>query len=193
MFTIYGDRRSGNCLKVLYTADRLGLDYHWRHVDILAGETRTAAFLGLNPAGQIPLVQFEDGRCLAQSNAIIVHLARGTELMPQDPWQQAKTMEWLFWEQYSHEPGIAVCRYHKLYLGREDDQLDPDRVEKGNRALDLMERHLRDHPWLVGDRLTVADISLVAYTRLAAEGGFELSSRPALRRWTGAVEGELGI
>lgn len=193
MFTIHGDRRSGNCLKVLYLADRLRLTYRWRDVDILAGETRTPAFLDLNPAGQIPVVQFGDGRCLAQSNAIVLHLARGTELMPGDSWQEAKVMEWLFWEQYSHEPNIAVCRYQKLYLGRADDELDPGRVDKGNRALDRMDAHLRDHAWLVGTGLTVADICLVAYTRLAADGGFDLSSRPALRRWIGAVEGELGI
>jgi len=193
MLTIHGDRRSGNCLKVLYLADRLGRTYRWREVDILAGETRTPTFLDLNPAGQIPVVQFEDGRCLAQSNAIVLHLARGTELMPRDSWQEAKAMEWLFWEQYSHEPNIAVCRYQKLYLGRADDELDPSRVDNGNRALDRMDGHLRDHRWLVGAGLTVADICLVAYTRLAPEGGFDLSSRPALRRWIGVVEGELGI
>lgn len=193
MLTIYGDVRSGNCLKVLYLVNRLGLAYRWCHVDILAAETRTPEFLAINPAGQIPVVEFDDGRCLAQSNAILLHLARGTDLVPVDPWTAARMMEWLFREQYSHEPTIAVCRYYEFYLGKTDEELDPEKVTGGNRALDRMERHLENHDWLAGDRLSVADISLVAYTRLAREGGFELSPRPAIRRWIGAVEQTLPI
>lgn len=193
MVTVYGDKRSGNCLKVLYVMNRLGLAYRWHHVDILAGETRTPEFLALNPAGQIPVAEFDDGHCLAQSNAILLYLARDTELVPADSWTAAWMMEWLFWEQYSHEPAIAVCRYHKVYLGRTDGELDPEKVAAGNRALDRLERHFEGHDWLAGDHLSVADISLVAYTRLAREGGFDLSSRPAVRRWIGAVEQVLSI
>lgn len=193
MFTIFGDKRSGNCLKVLYAAKRLGLAHDWVDVDILQGETRTEAFLAMNPAGQIPVVRFEDGRCLAQSNAILLYLARGSDLVPSDPWTRAQMMEWLFWEQYSHEPTIAVCRFQKLYLGRPDPELDPVKVEKGNRALDRMEQHLGGREWLAGDALSVADVSLVAYTRLAHEGGFDLSRRPALQRWIGRVEEALDI
>lgn len=193
MVTIYGDRGSGNCLKVLYAANRLGLDHRWVHVDIGKGETRTSEFLAINPAGQIPVVEFDDGRRLAQSNAILLYLARGSDLVPRDPWLEARMMEWLFWEQYSHEPAIAVCRYHKVYLGRTDEQLDNTRVEKGNQALDRMDDHLDGREWLVDGGLTIADVSLVAYTRLAHEGGFDLSSRPAVRRWVAAVENALDI
>lgn len=193
MLTIYGDERSGNCLKVQYLANHLALEYRWRHVDISAGETRTPEFLARNPAGQIPVVEFEDGRCLAQSNAILLHLARGTHLIPQDAWEQALLLEWLFWEQYSHEPAIAVCRYLKVYLGKSDRDLDPGKVEQGNRALDRMAAHLRNREWFVGNALTVVDISLVAYTRLAHEGGFDPGSRPALRRWIEAVERALKL
>jgi glutathione S-transferase len=185
--------RSGNCLKVLYLANRLGLDHDWVDVDILAGETRRPEFLARNPAGQIPVVEFEDGRCLAQSNAILLYLARGSDLVPTEPWWWARMMEWLFWEQYSHEPAIAVCRFQKLYLGKPDGELDPTRVEKGNQALDRMENHLSAHTWLAGEALSVADISLVAYTRLAHEGGFDLATRPSVRRWIVDVERVLGL
>ncbi len=114
---IYGDTVSGNCLKVRYVADHLVLAYTWVPVDIMAGGSRTDAYLARFPAGQVPGVEFEDGRCLAQSNAIIRHLARGSALLPDEPWTQAKIDEWLFWEQYSHEPTIAVCRFHMRYRG----------------------------------------------------------------------------
>ena len=115
---IYGDLSSGNCLKVKYTADFLGLDYDWTPVDIMQGESRAPDFLRMNPQGQVPVIQLEDGRCLAQSNAIIRYLAQGTALLPLDNYLQAKVDEWLFWEQYSHEPYIAVCRFHMLYQGK---------------------------------------------------------------------------
>lgn len=193
MITIYGDKRSGNCLKVLYTADKLGIPHDWVDIDIMKGETRAPEFLIRNPAGQIPVMELEDGRCLAQSNAIVMYLAQGSELIPGDPWHQARVWEWLFWEQYSHEPSIAVCRFQKLFLNKRDDELDPDRVKKGNRALDLMEDHLSEHDWLVAESLSVADVSLVAYTRLAHEGGFDLGNRPAVRTWVSNVEHGLGI
>ena len=190
---IFGDKRSGNCLKILYLADKLGLKYTWEEVDILKGQTRSEAFLARNPAGQVPLVEFEGGRYLAQSNAILLYLGRDSALMPADPWLEAKMMEWLFWEQYSHEPAIAVCRFHMLYLERNADELIPEKVEKGNQALDRMESHLRESGWLAGDAMSLADISLVAYTRVAQEGGFDLSGRPAVRDWIRRVEDELGL
>lgn len=193
MIIIYGDERSGNCLKVRYVANYLDIPHLWEHVDILQGETRSPAFLAKNPAGQIPVVEFGDGRCLAQSNAILLHLARDSELVPRDPWIQARMMEWLFWEQYSHEPNIAVCRFQKVYLGLPDSELDEERVRKGNRALDRMEAYLAGNDWLAGGSLSVADISLLAYTRLAHEGGFELSARPSVKRWISAVEQALGL
>jgi glutathione S-transferase len=193
MLKIYGDKKSGNCLKVLYLADYLGLPYTWIDVDIMQRETRTEAFLARNPAGQIPLLELDDGRFLSQSNAILLYLARTSRLIPADPWSAAKMQEWLFWEQYSHEPTIAVCRFHKVYLGKSDAELDPVKLEKGNAALDLMDNHLQRTAWLAGDGLTIADISLLAYTRLAHEGGFDLTARSALRNWIDRVETELGI
>lgn len=134
---IYGDRRSGNCLKVKYTADHLGLEYRWVDIDILAGESRTAAYLGNFPQGQVSGIELADGRCLAQSNAIIRYLAAGTSLLPADTFLQAKVDEMLFWEQYSHEPYIAVCRSLMIYQGRAAADRESWRVERGELTLSL--------------------------------------------------------
>lgn len=190
---IYGDKRSGNCLKILYTCDYLGLSYDWIDIDIMQGESRTPAFLARNPAGQVPCVEFDDGRTLSQSNAILLYLARDSDLIPADAWQQAKMYEWLFWEQYSHEPTIAVCRFQKVYLGKTDAELDPSKVEKGKQALALMDDYLNSKQWLVGATLSLADISLIAYTRLAHEGGFRLADYKQLGDWIIRVEQALAI
>jgi glutathione S-transferase len=190
---IFGDLNSGNCLKVKFTADHLGIPYEWSHVDIMKGESRTEDFLTKSPMGQVPVVEFADGRCLAQSNAIIRYLARGSALLPEDPFLQAKVDEVLFWEQYSHEPYVATTRYHIVYLGRSLSERDAWRVERGERALNLMERMLRGHTFLVGDTMTVADIALLAYTRLAHEGGFDLASRPAVQAWIRRCENILKL
>ena len=190
---IYGDRISGNCNKVAFTADHLGLAYDWVDIDIMAGQSRTDRFLSLSPAGQVPVLELDDGRTLAQSNAIMLYLADGSDLVPSDPYPRAKLWEWLFWEQYSHEPYIAVLRFHMKYLGRPQAELDPMRVERGYAALAMMEQTLGQADFFVGDGLTVADIALVAYTRLAHEGGFELKKYPAVREWIGRVERRLGI
>ena len=189
---IYGDSRSGNCLKVKFTADHLRLGYDWQEIDIMTGACRAEEFQKLNPAGQVPVIELDDGRTLAQSNAIMLYLADGSRLIPRRRYQRAKMWEWLFWEQYSHEPYIAVLRFHMAYLGRPQAELDPDRVARGYAALQLMEQAL-DRDFFVGDDLTVADIALVAYTRLAHEGGFELKKYPAVRGWIGRVERRLGI
>lgn len=193
MLKVYGDRISGNCRKIAYLADYLGIEYQWVDVDIMKGESRTEEFLAMNPEGQVPLVDLGDGRHLRQSDAILLYLGRDSALVPADPWLLAQVHQWLFWEQYSHEPNVAVCRFHKLYLGKSDAELDPARVRKGNDALDLMDRHLAEHDWLVGDDATVADIALVAYTRVADEGGFDLGPRPNVRAWIDRVERKLGI
>jgi glutathione S-transferase len=190
---IYGDLGSGNCLKVKYLADHLGLPYRWVDIDITNGESRTPEFLKRNPLGQVPAIEFDDGRCLAQSNAIIRYLARGSALLPDDGFTQAKIDELLFWEQYSHEPYIAVCRYHMVYLGNSKNTRDPQQVERGEAALDLMERLIAGRDWFVGNSLTVADIALLAYTRLAHEGGFDLASRPAVAAWIMRGEKALGL
>jgi len=191
--TIYGDGKSGNCLKVKWTAEKLGIPYRWLELDILRSETRTPDFLALNPAGQVPLVILPDGRALAQSNAIIVHLAEGSALIPAEPYDRAKMFEWLFWEQYSHEPYVAVARFQMAYLGKPRDALDAKLVERGRAALQRLEDGLEDTPFLVGDNVSLADVSLVAYTRVAHEGGFDLADFPRTSAWVARVEAALGI
>ncbi len=190
---IYGDLRSGNCLKVKWTAEKLGVAYDWVHVDIMSGETRTERFRQMNPAAQVPTVVLSDGKTLSQSNAIILHLADGTELIPAEPYWRAKMYEWLFWEQYSHEPSIAVRRFQKVYEGKPEAGIDPSLKQRGDAALARMETWLGASPFLVGGGLSLADIALVASTRMAPEGGFDLSAFPAVRNWVGRVETELGL
>jgi glutathione S-transferase len=190
---IYGDTSSGNCLKVKWVCDYLALPYVWVAIDTLKQQTRTQEFLKLNDAGQVPVVAFDDGRTLAQSNAIIRYLARGSDLVPSDAFAQAKMDEWLFWEQYSHEPYIAVCRFLMFYLGRPASDLDSEKVKRGYAALAKMEHQLATTPFLVGDAVSLADVSLLAYTRLAHEGGFHLDGYAALRRWIGETEKVLGL
>ena len=190
---IYGDSISGNCLKVKWTADFLGLTYDWIETDVLRGESRTPAFLALNPVGQVPAVILDDGRPLAQSNAILLHLAEGSRLIPTDAYDRARMLEWMFWEQYSHEPYIAVARFHVRYLGRPVAELEARLVERGTAALQRMELGLAGAPFLVGDRLSLADVALVAYTRVSHEGGFSLDPYPAVKAWVARVEQALGI
>ncbi|MEZ5893210.1 MAG: glutathione S-transferase family protein [Parvularculaceae bacterium] len=192
---IYGDSISGNCLKVKWTADFLGLKYDWIETDVLKAQTRTKEFLQLNPAGQVPAVVLADGRTLAQSNAIILYLNRAYKggLLPKGEYARAKVFEWLFWEQYSHETAIAVRRFHKHYLKKSDSEIDPKLMEKGVAALKIMEAALEKSPYLVGDKLTLADIALVAYTRVAPEGGFDLTPFVYVRRWIARVERDLEI
>jgi len=190
---IYGDSNSGNCLKVKWVCDRLALPYGWIEIDTLKGESRSHEFLKLNPAGQVPTVVLDDGRTLAQSNAIIRYLARGSALIPIDAYDAAKMDEWLFWEQYSHEPYVAVCRFQMVYLGKAASDLDPDKIKRGYAALARMEHQLAATKFLVGDALSLADVSLLAYTRLAHEGGFHLDGYAALRRWIGDAERSLGL
>lgn len=190
---IYGDSISGNCLKVKWTADFLALAYDWIEIDILQGESRKPAFLALNPAGQVPLVVFDDGRALAQSNAIILHLAEGSSLIPDEAYARARMFEWLFWEQYSHEPYVAVARFQVRYLGKAAADLEPRLIERGAAALQRMELGLASSRFLVGDKLSLADVALVAYTRVSHEGGFSLDSYPAVKAWVVRVEQALDI
>jgi len=192
MITIYGDPGSGNCLKVKWTAEHLGIPFDWKTIDVTKAETRTPAFLALNPAGQVPTVVLADGRPLAQSNAIILHLAEGSPLVPADAYQRAKMLEWMFWEQYSHEPSIAVARFQMKYLGKRRDELDPKLIERGQAALARLEQGL-EGDFLVGGRVSLADISLVAYTRMAGDGGFKLSDYPAIGAWIARIEAAIPI
>jgi glutathione S-transferase len=194
MIRIFGDSISGNCLKVKWVAERLGLAHEWIEIDILKGETRTDAFLALNPFGQVPVVQFDDGRTLSQSNAIILHFAEGSDLVPADAFERAKMLEWMFWEQYSHEPTIAVRRFQKHYLKKSDDAIDADLLAKGRRALGRMEMALISSDFIAGGAaISLADVALLAYTRLAHEGGFDLDDFPAVHAWVARCELEIGL
>lgn len=185
---IYGDATSGNCLKPRYVADFLRLPYEWVAIDITKGESRSPNHLMRNPQGQVPVLELDDGRFLAQSNAIIRYLARGSSLLPSDPFEQAKIDEWLFWEQYSHEPYVAVCRSQMVYQKRLKSERDAWRVERAEYALDTMDTALDGQDWLVNNQLSIADIALLAYTRLAPEGGFDLGSRPHVSAWIARCE-----
>lgn len=180
---LYDYLPSGNSYKVRWVAAQLGLNYTHIDVDIHAGDTHTPDFLALNPAGQIPLLVLDDGRTLAESNAIIRYLADGSSLIPSDPYDHAKMLQWQFWEQYRHEPAIAVarfiCNYVRESRGHELETLVP----KGKSALSVMNAHLKDRDWFVGDRCSLADISLYAYTHVAEEGGFNLTDYPAVQSW----------
>lgn len=190
---LYGSSSSGNCHKPKWILDRLGIAHEWIETDAFDGSTRTPEFLALNPAGQVPLIVLNDGRILAQSNAMLLHFGEGTDLIPSDSYDRAKMYEWLFWEQYSHEPQIAVRIALKHYLGKRDDELAPSLLIKGNAALARMEVQLKGAPFLVGNAFSLADIALVAYTRRAHLGGFELRDYPPVRRWVVRVEELLGI
>jgi glutathione S-transferase len=180
---IFGDSNSGNCLKVKWVCDHLGLPYDWVEIDTLRGESRTDEFLKLNPFGQVPAVDFEDGRRLAQSNAIIRYLARDSDLVPRDAFAAAQMDAWLFWEQYSHEPYVAVCRFQMVYLRKAACELDPNLVKRGYAALDQLEQQLSRSRYLLGEDFSLADVALLAYTRLAHQGGFDLERHGAVRRW----------
>lgn len=189
----FGDSISGNCLKVKWTADHLGFPYEWVETSVLTGDTRTPDFLAMNPAGQVPLALLDDGRPLAQSNAIILHLARGSALIPTDPYLQARMFEWMFWEQYSHEPYVAVARFQVRYRGRDPATLEPELVGRAEAALDRLEAALSGSTWLVGDAFSLADMTLLPYTRFAPEAGIDLSRWKSLTAWIRRSEGVLGL
>ncbi len=195
--TIYGDQISGNCLKTRWVADFLNLDYHWIEVSVVEGGARSDDFMAMNPAGQVPVLRLADGRILPQSNAIILYLAEtfpgGSDLIPADPFERAQMMSWMFWEQYSHEPYIAVRRFRKKFLKQTDDEMSPELLARGRRALGVMELQLMRSDYFVGSTMTLADVALVAYTRVAHEGGFDLSEFPSVERWVRRVETDLGV
>ncbi len=185
MYRVYGDIQSGNCYKIKLMMSHLDIPHEWIHVDILAGATRTAQFLARNPNGKIPLLEFDDGRHLAESNAILNFLAAGSPYLPDDNWLRAQVLQWQFFEQYSHEPYIATARFIARYLGLPESRRAEYEAKQagGRKALDVMERGLTGTDYLVGDRMTIADITLYAYTHVADEGGFALDAYPAIRAW----------
>lgn len=191
--TLYGDMISGNCHKTRFVADRLGIRYRWVETSVLKRETQTPEFLAMNPAGQVPLLVLEDGRPLAESGAILLFLAEGSDLIPTDAYDRAVMHQWMFWEQYTHEPAVAVMRFHKAILGKPESAIDPSLRPRSEKALTIMDRHLSTRPYFTAGRLTLADIALVSYTRLAPEAGFDLARWPSVSAWVRRVEQDLGL
>ena len=187
---IYGDIQSGNCYKIKLLCSLLQIKHQWLHLDILAGDTQQAQFLTKSPNGKIPLLELPDGRCLSESNAIVNFLAAGSFLLPCDSYDLAKVQQWQFFEQYSHEPYIAVARFIAKYLGLPDDRRAEYNAKQpgGNKALTVMEEQLSQTPYLIGEQLTTADITLYAYTHVAEEGGFDLTQYPAIKAWLTRIE-----
>ncbi len=185
MLKIYGDSQSGNCYKIQLLCSLLCIKHEWIAVDILAGDTEKTDFLSKNPNGKIPLLELDDGRYLSESNAILNFLATGSELLPKDPFALAKVQQWQFFEQYSHEPYIAVARFIAKYLGLPEERRAEYESKQtgGYKALSVMEQQLSTSHFLTGDQLTTADISLYAYTHVAHEGGFNLINYPSVRLW----------
>ncbi|WP_328797077.1 glutathione S-transferase family protein [Luteimonas deserti] len=188
--TVYGYRASGNCHKVRLLLDQLGRPHRWVDVDSPAGATRSPAFLALNPNGKVPVLQREDGAVLVESNAMLVWLAEGTAFLPDDAWARAQAFSWLFFEQYSHDPDVAVARFIRGWTALDDARRStlPGLQARGHVALQLMDGHLRTSPWFTGARYGIADIALSAYTAVAEEGGYDLTPYPALRDWLARVE-----
>jgi glutathione S-transferase len=187
---IYGDIQSGNCYKVKLLASLLDINHEWIEVDILAGETQTEYYLKKNPNGKIPLLELDDGTFISESNAILNYLASGTSLAGTCRFTTAKILQWQFFEQYSHEPFIAVARFIAKYLGLPEDRKAEYESKQigGHKALKVMEEQLQLTPYLVGSELTIADISLYGYTHVASEGGFELSEYPSIQKWVDSIQ-----
>ena len=186
---VYGDSRSGNCYKVQLVCAELDIDYQWQEVDILAGDTRTPQFLAMNANGRIPLLALPDGQYLPESNAILAYLADGSPLAGNDRLHRARILQWMFFEQYSHEPNIATSRFIIVYLGTPAERQAELVAKKpaGEAALGVMEQELQRTPYITGDEFTIADIALFAYTHVAPEGGFSLEPYPAIRAWIARI------
>ena len=189
MLTLYDYLPSGNGYKVRLLLAQLGHRFRLVEKDIMKGETRTPGFLAVNPNGRIPVLELDDGRRLAESDAILFYLAEGTRFLPPDRFARAEVLQWMFFEQYSHEPYIAVARFWTHFLKK---AVDAEKIERGHQALGVMERHLATRPFFVGERYTIADVALYAYTHVAPEGGFDLAAYPNVRAWLARVAAEPG-
>ncbi len=195
MITIHGYSPSGNCHKLRMLLGHLGREHRWIETDSARGATRTPGYLAKNPNGKVPMLETEDGRILVESNAILVWLAEGTRYFGGDAWQRAQTLSWMFFEQYSHEPYIAVARFVCGWTPMDSERRKdlPRLRERGNQALAVMQRHLETQTWFSGDSYGIADIALFCYTHCAADGGFDLSRYPAVRDWLDRVRDEPGF
>ena len=195
MITVYGMAMSGNCYKLRLLLEQLGRPYRWIEVDSARGETRTPEFLARNPNGKVPLIELDDGSVLVESNAILCWLAEGTAYVPDDAWQRAQALSWMFFEQYSHEPYIAVARFIRGWTPADSPRrADLPRLrERGHQALAVMERHLQSADWFAGAAYGIADIALFAYTPCAGDGGFDLSAYPRIGGWLERVRATPGF
>jgi glutathione S-transferase len=200
MITVYGFSPSGNCHKVRLLLEQLGHDYRWVEIDSSKGETRTPRFLAKNPNGRVPIIELDDGRVLAESNAILCWLAEGASasgmnFLLDDPWQKAQALAWMFFEQYSHEPCVAVARFICGWTPLDSPRRAelPRLRERGHQALAVMERHLATSPWFTGADYGIADIALFAYTCVADHGGIALDAYPAIRDWLARVAATPGF
>ena len=192
MLTVYGMADSGNCYKVKLALEQLKLPYRWVEVSTTKGETRTREFLARNPNGQVPTLQLEDGQYLSESGAILCYLAEGSPLLPAERLARARVLQWMFFEQYSHEPCIAVARAILRYQPPDSPRRAelPRLRERGDKALAVMDQHLAREPFFAAGRYSVADIALYAYTHCAADGGFELGRYPAVVAWLARVRAQ---
>ncbi|MFB2935989.1 glutathione S-transferase family protein [Aerosakkonemataceae cyanobacterium BLCC-F154] len=190
MYKLYEFFSSGNCYKVRLLLNQLDIAFERIEIDILQGESRNPDFLSKNPNGRIPVLETETGQFLAESNAILFYLSEGTNFLPTDSFEKAQVLQWLFFEQYSHEPYIATSRYWISILGKAAEYREALKQKKagGEAALRVMERHLTEHKFFVGERYTIADIALFAYTHVADEGGFDLAEFPAIQDWIERVQ-----
>lgn len=190
MLILYDNMGSGNAYKVRLLLTQLSIPFKRVEKDTYGGETRLPEYLAINPNGRIPAVVFDDGRKLAESNAIILYFAEGTGYLPTDKFARAEVNQWLFFEQYSHEPYVAVARSLRRFqapLNAQQESRMPELLAKGHAALKVMNDHLNGREFLVGDRYSIADIALYAYTHVANEGGFDLAPYANLRGWLGRV------
>jgi glutathione S-transferase len=194
MLKVYGDIFSGNCFKVKLVLLHLDIAHEWLPVELLRGDTRTPEFLAKNANGRVPLLELDSGECLPESGAILNYLADGSPLLPRERLERARVLQWMFFEQYSHEPYVAVARFIVRYIGRpaHEEQRLQRCYAPGYRALDVMETHLATHQFFVAERYSIADIALYAYTHVAHEGGFDLEMYPALRAWFLRVRAQPG-
>ncbi|MEW5756481.1 MAG: glutathione S-transferase family protein [Pseudomonadota bacterium] len=194
-YKVYGMSASGNCYKVKLLLEQLGLPYRWQEIDTLKKETQTPQFLTLNPNGEVPTLEIAPGRYVPESNAILYYLAEGTPYWPADRYTRAQVLQWMFFEQYSHEPYVAVARFIRKFLPSDHVRRAelPRLHERGYKALKVMEQHLGKRDFFVGDGYSIADIALFAYTHVADEGGFELDRFPAINSWMGRIRSQPGF
>lgn len=192
LYHIYGTSYSGNCNKLKLLLTQLELPFQWHEIDILKGESRTPEFLAKNPNGKVPLLEIGKEQYIPESNAALFYLAENTDFLPTDRFEKAQALQWMFFEQYSHEPFIATSRFIIKYLNKADEMADilEQKREPGYKALAVMDNHLKDHNYFVANRYTIADIALYAYTHVAEDGHFDLSPYTGIKNWLQRIESQ---